>query len=122
MPLKRFTLLVLILAFRAALASAEADPCTNVADTEPQAIPIGLDAYRQWALWPYQRIGMRAYMRSTYDRRGGNEVVMPAIFSINSPTMIMLRSMLPGRAFSISFASIIGTEVRGILSWMERTI
>jgi hypothetical protein len=36
-------------------------------------IPIGLDAYRQWAHWPYQRIGMRAYMRSTYDRRGGNE-------------------------------------------------
>ncbi|MBE3123183.1 MAG: DUF2961 domain-containing protein, partial [Planctomycetes bacterium] len=23
--------------------------------------------------WPYQRIGVRAYMRSTYDRRGGNE-------------------------------------------------
>src|SRR5215831_3827187 len=37
------------------------------------AIPIGLDAYRQWERWPYQRIGERAYMRSTYDRRGGNE-------------------------------------------------
>src|ERR1700743_3433190 len=23
--------------------------------------------------WAYQRIGARAYMRSTYDRRGGNE-------------------------------------------------
>ncbi len=23
--------------------------------------------------WPYQRLGARAYMRSTYDRRGGNE-------------------------------------------------
>lgn len=40
---------------------------------KPPVIPIGLDAYRQWACWPYQRIGMRAYMRSTYDRRGGNE-------------------------------------------------
>ena len=40
---------------------------------EPPAIPIGLDAYRQWERWPYQRIGARAYMRSTYDRRGGNE-------------------------------------------------
>lgn len=39
----------------------------------PPVIPVGLDAYRQWARWPYQRIGMRAYMRSTYDRRGGNE-------------------------------------------------
>jgi hypothetical protein len=36
-------------------------------------IPIGLDAYRAWDQWPLQRIGMRAYMRSTYDRNGGNE-------------------------------------------------
>jgi hypothetical protein len=40
---------------------------------EPPVIPVGLDAYRQWDRWPYQRIGVRAYMRSTYDRRGGNE-------------------------------------------------
>jgi hypothetical protein len=40
---------------------------------EPPRIPVGLDAYRQWDRWPYQRIGARAYMRSTYDRRGGNE-------------------------------------------------
>ncbi|MBI4659354.1 MAG: DUF2961 domain-containing protein [Verrucomicrobia bacterium] len=40
---------------------------------EPPTIPVGLDAYRQWHRWPFQRIGARAYMRSTYDRRGGNE-------------------------------------------------
>jgi hypothetical protein len=40
---------------------------------EPPVIPIGLDAYRMWERWPYQRIGARAYMRSTYDRAGGNE-------------------------------------------------
>src|SRR5215475_1407399 len=40
---------------------------------EPPVIPVGLDAFRQWERWPYQRIGVRAYMRSTYDRRGGNE-------------------------------------------------
>jgi hypothetical protein len=39
----------------------------------PPVIPVGLDAYRQWERWPYQRIGARAYMRSTYDRSGGNE-------------------------------------------------
>src|SRR5881394_2969317 len=44
-----------------------------VSAAEPPVIPIGLDAYRHWARWPYQRIGARAYMRSTYDRRGGNE-------------------------------------------------
>jgi len=43
------------------------------ADPGPPVIPVGFDAYRQWARWPYQRIGMRTYMRSTYDRRGGNE-------------------------------------------------
>jgi len=44
-----------------------------VAAALPAQIPIGLDAYRLWNLWPYQRIGLRAYMRSTYDRAGGNE-------------------------------------------------
>ena len=39
----------------------------------PPVIPVGLDAYQQWDRWPAQRIGARAYMRSTYDRRGGNE-------------------------------------------------
>ena len=36
-------------------------------------IPVGSDAYTLWDHWPYQRIGVRAYMRSTYDRTGGNE-------------------------------------------------
>ena len=40
---------------------------------EPPVIPVGADAYRMWDRWAYQRIGARAYMRSTYDRRGGNE-------------------------------------------------
>lgn len=39
----------------------------------PRPIPVGIDAYRMWDQWPDQRIGMRAYMRSTYDRAGGNE-------------------------------------------------
>ena len=52
---------------------APAENVTNNTSIEPSVIPIGLDAYRQWSHWPYQRIGMRAYMRSTYDRTGGNE-------------------------------------------------
>lgn len=44
-----------------------------LAAAQEQPIPVGLDAYRQWDHWPDQRIGMRAYMRSTYDRSGGNE-------------------------------------------------
>ncbi|HWJ26051.1 MAG TPA: hypothetical protein VNS32_05885, partial [Flavisolibacter sp.] len=36
-------------------------------------IPVGMDAYRNWFQLPVQRIGDRAYMRSTYDRDGGNQ-------------------------------------------------
>src|SRR2546421_10534958 len=52
---------ILILISAVALARAEQPP-----------VPVGLDAYRQWDRWPQQRIGVRAYMRSTYDREGGN--------------------------------------------------
>jgi D-arabinan exo alpha-(1,3)/(1,5)-arabinofuranosidase (non-reducing end) len=41
------------------------------ADTPP-VIPVAIDAYRQWQQWPLQRIGVRAYLRSTYDRTGHN--------------------------------------------------
>lgn len=34
--------------------------------------PVGIDSYRMWDQWPTQRIGTRAYMRSTYDRAGSN--------------------------------------------------
>ena len=54
--------LVLVVNTRAAIGAAE-----------PPILPVGLDAYRMWDRWSYQRIGQRAYMRSTYDRRGGNE-------------------------------------------------
>jgi hypothetical protein len=36
-------------------------------------VPVGLDAYRMWDRLPYLRIGVRAYLRGTYDRAGGNE-------------------------------------------------
>ncbi|MBA3936423.1 MAG: DUF2961 domain-containing protein [Planctomycetes bacterium] len=39
---------------------------------EPPILPVGLDAYRAWDHWADQRIGQRAYLRSTYDRGGGN--------------------------------------------------
>jgi D-arabinan exo alpha-(1,3)/(1,5)-arabinofuranosidase (non-reducing end) len=40
--------------------------------SEPPIIPVGEDAYLEWAKLPYHRIGVRAYMRSTYDRDGNN--------------------------------------------------
>ena len=47
-------------------------PLTMCAIMGAGGIPVGLDAYRQWEQWPLQRVGVRAYMRSTYDRTGGN--------------------------------------------------
>lgn len=41
-------------------------------DAAIPTIPIGADAYLQWDRIPYLRLGMRAYMRSTYDRTGNN--------------------------------------------------
>jgi D-arabinan exo alpha-(1,3)/(1,5)-arabinofuranosidase (non-reducing end) len=38
----------------------------------PPLVPVALDAYRQWDKWAQQRIGVRAYLRSTYDRTGHN--------------------------------------------------
>lgn len=54
-------------------AAALRSVCGYAAHPPQRPIPIGLDAYRQWDHWGDQRIGMRAYMRSTYDRTGGNE-------------------------------------------------
>lgn len=53
-------------------ASGQQGDDTNVAGSL-QKIPIAFDAYKMWDKWPQQRIGARAYMRSTYDRTGGNE-------------------------------------------------
>ena len=54
-------------------AEHQSKSATKPADLGAPTIPVGEDAYLQWERWPYQRLGARAYMRSTYDRRGGNE-------------------------------------------------
>jgi hypothetical protein len=40
--------------------------------TRPPVVPIGTDGYVQWDRLPLHRIGVRAYMRSTFDRAGNN--------------------------------------------------
>jgi hypothetical protein len=66
--MRRFAALTLFLA----IGCGSADPAPG-APAGPPVLPVGLDAYRQWDQWYLQRIGARAYMRSTYDRAGGNE-------------------------------------------------
>ena len=48
---------------------------------ERPAIPVGLDAYRMWEMWPVQRLGVRSYMRSTYDRAGRNSDASNYLFA-----------------------------------------
>jgi len=44
----------------------------NDPSAELPKIPFGYDSYKMWDKWPQQRLGVRAYMRSTYSRTGGN--------------------------------------------------
>lgn len=60
--------LVLLLVAADARAQDTASPSKR-----PPQIPIGFDAFKQWERWPYLRIGVRGYMRSTFDRSGGND-------------------------------------------------
>src|SRR5436190_20956995 len=53
-------------------AAVAGDASSVAADGTP-LIAVGPDAYRQWERMPYLKIGARTYMRSTYDRSGGNE-------------------------------------------------
>lgn len=62
--------LIIALTFLALLRPGRS--CADDGATPP-VLPVGLDAYRMWDCWPRQRIGERGYMRSTYDRQGGNE-------------------------------------------------
>ena len=54
-------------------------------EVEPPPVAWGLDAYRQWDRMYRVRIGTRTYMRSTYDRTGGNEGVDASHFLRQEP-------------------------------------
>ncbi|MHC4737965.1 MAG: DUF2961 domain-containing protein [Planctomycetota bacterium] len=73
--MKKFFLLLLfvIFIFSCIAEAAESDGLARLKQSdEPPIIPVGLDAYRMWDRLAYHRIGVRAYMRSTYDREGNN--------------------------------------------------
>ena len=67
----RFNSLYSIL--HAAVAAIAFTGLAVTANSQTAPIPVGLDAYTHWEDWPNLRIGQVTYMRSTYDRSGGNE-------------------------------------------------
>lgn len=68
MKTKLITIVLVLMQYTTSLYAQK-----NVAVTKPSLIPVGYDAYRMWDKWYLQRPGVRAYMRSTYDRNGGNQ-------------------------------------------------
>src|ERR1044072_2218695 len=52
--------------------TSKAPPSSPADAVEPPVIPFGYDAFLQWDQWPALRLGVRAYMKSTFDRTGGN--------------------------------------------------
>ena len=93
-----------------------------VAFAQPPVIPVGIDAYRQWERWAYQRIGARAYMRSTYDRAGGNERADASHFLYQEADDFNVTLDLQSPAFSISPATTTGMAARGTTKWTVATI
>jgi hypothetical protein len=67
---RRNAVLSLVVMLFAACASAQE---VKSPSPRPPQIPFGLDAFTQWERWAYLRIGVRCYMRSTFDRMGGND-------------------------------------------------
>jgi hypothetical protein len=65
-------------------------------DDPRSPLPIGADAWLRWDLWPYQRIGARAYMRSTYDRSGGNDDASHFLYQVRNDYNVTLDVAGPG--------------------------
>lgn len=84
----------------------------DVLSNQPPVIPVGLDAYRRWDCWPYQRIGVRAYMRSTYDRSGGNKDAGNFLFQLSDNLNVTLDLEGPGILYFARYNHC--TEARGI--------
>jgi hypothetical protein len=90
-----FVFLVLWLVVPPAVAAAD-EPARP--SSRPPQIPFGIDAITQWDHWPYLRIGVRGYMRSTFDRSGGNENADAAHFirQVNDTHNVALDELGPG--------------------------
>jgi hypothetical protein len=75
-----------------------------MAQEAPQ-IPVGPDSYTMWERWPYQRIGARAYMRSTYDRKGGNEAADAShfLYQLSDEENVTLDVVGPGVLYFVRY-------------------
>jgi len=90
--------IISVLAILTALFVSSVAISATPPSSEPPEIPIGLDAFTQWERWPYLRIGVRSYMRSTFDHTGGNNNADAAHFirQIDDTHNVVLDELGPG--------------------------
>ena len=69
---------------------------TLLASAQTPTVPVSFDAYRMWDHWPYQRIGVRAYMRATYDHSGGNDDPSQFLYQLAPDKNVTLDVQGPG--------------------------
>ena len=96
-------------------------PSTRIGAEEPPVIPVGLDAYRQWERWPYQRIGRALHAQHLRPRAAATRAPTPAISSTSLPTTSTSRWTSRARASSTSPATTTGTAAPGTTRWMAPT-
>src|SRR6476661_5261174 len=91
---------------------------------EPPVIPVGLDAYRMWERWPYQRVGARGYMRSTYDRRGGNDTADAShfLYQLAEDDNVTLDLAGPGVLYFVRYNHWHGSPWRYVVDGAEHIV
>jgi hypothetical protein len=87
--LKAHTVFILVGIALGCLDAVAQTAASSTVDSTP-ALPVGWDAYRMWDHWPDQRIGARAYMRSTSDRSGGNDDAGNFLFQTSDTASVPL--------------------------------
>lgn len=82
--------------FVAVCTAVAVAPTTRSIAQQTPPIPVGADAYLMWDHWADQRIGMRAYMRSTYERSGGNDDASNFLYQLSNTRNVTLDVAGPG--------------------------
>ena len=80
---------------------------------EAPTIPIGPDAYTSWDRWWLQRIGVRAYMRSTYDRTGHNNQATMEGLSATASTITSAAAIMIIVFGAGSFSRVLAVQLMG---------
>ena len=97
------SVLLLLWCVSNALCAERTESVGDAATVAPPVIPVGLDAYRLWERWPYQRLGVRAYMKGAYDRTGGNDDRSNYLYQDSAEFNVTLDEYGPGAVYFVRY-------------------